>query len=93
MRKSLLEDCQRLRISDVRSVIPHDTISALLEISGHEINIIGRLTNLKNGYRYYFLCPECRLSYESLYRADLGSWKCRQCIDGAYASTRKIVIE
>ncbi|TSC57255.1 MAG: hypothetical protein Greene041662_1014 [Candidatus Peregrinibacteria bacterium Greene0416_62] len=93
MRKPLLENCQRLRISDVKGAIPGNSTGAVLEVGSQELSIIGRLTNLGNGFRYCFLCPECRRPYESLYSADLGSWQCRRCVGAVYASTRKIRVE
>lgn len=90
MRKPLLENCQRLRISDVKAAIPLRAASATLDIGPQEIGVIGRLTNLKNGYRYSFLCPQCGRAFESLYRTDLGSWLCRACVGAVYASSRKM---
>lgn len=93
MRKPLLENCEQLRISDVKEAIPSLAISATLECDGQDVAVIGRMTNLRNGYRYCFLCPECGKAVESLYVADLGSWRCRLCIGAVYASTRKIRVE
>jgi ribosomal protein L37AE/L43A len=93
MRKPILESCQRLQIHDVKGVIPANAMNAVLEIGTQEISVIGRLTNLHNGYRYCFLCPACRSPHESLYMADLGSWQCRRCVGAVYASTRKIRVK
>lgn len=90
MRKHLVENCQRLRVDDVRDAIPLYATRALLIVGTQEITVIGRVTNLHNGYRYCFLCPQCGNAYESLYVADLGSWRCRLCVGAVYASTRKI---
>ncbi len=89
MKKQLLEDCQRLHIRDVRDAIPKGAVSAQLEVGTEGIQAIGRLTNLRNGYRYCFLCPKCSKPYESLYKSDFGEWLCRECIGLVYASTRK----
>ena len=89
MRKPLLEHCQRLRIGDVKAAIPACAIRVILTIGTEEITVIGRQTNLRNGYRYCFLCPECDKPFESLYVADLSSWRCRLCVGAVYASTRK----
>lgn len=93
MRKPLLEYCQRLWVGDVKDAIPLHATSAILTVGMQEIGVIGRLTNLRNGYRYCFLCPECGKAYESLYAIDLGSWRCRLCVGLVYASTRKIRVE
>lgn len=93
MRRPLLENCQRLRIGDVRCAIPSRATGAVLTVGAQEIAVIGRQTNLRNGFRYCFLCPQCDKAYESLYAADLGSWQCRLCIGAVYASTRKILVE
>ncbi len=89
MKKQVLEFCQRLRISEVRAAIPPKTTSAILSIGTQEVNVIGRLTNLRNGYRYYFICPKCSNPYENLFMADFGLWVCRVCLGVVYASTRK----
>ena len=93
MRKPLLENCQRLRVAELKSAIPPKATTAVLEIGKQEVVVIGKLTNLRNGYRYCFLCPECGRAYESLYAADLGAWCCRVCVGAVYASTRKIRVE
>lgn len=93
MRKHLLESCQRLRIDDVKGAIPLRATSAVLEVGTQEVAVFGKLTNLHNGFRYCFLCPECNKAHESLYAADLGSWRCRVCVGAVYASTRKIRVE
>ena len=89
MNSPILERCQRLRISEVKGAIPPKATSAILRIATQEINVSGRLTNLRNGYRYCFLCPKCSRQYESLFMSDFGRWVCRMCIGGVYASTRK----
>ena len=93
MRKPLLESCERLRINEVKAVIPPQSVSATLEVGGQDVAVAGRITNLRNGYRYCFLCPECGKAVESLYTADLSYWRCRLCIGAVYASTRKIRVE
>jgi hypothetical protein len=93
MRKNLVETCQRLHIQDVKSAIPSQATSAVLAIGLQEIGVIGRMTNLRNGYRYCFICPQCGKAYESLYAADFGSWACRVCVGANYASTRKIRVK
>ena len=93
MPKHLLERCQRLHISEVQGAIPSKATSAVLELNTQEVAIIGRPTNLRNGYRYCFRCPQCCKAYESLYAVDLGAWRCRVCVGAVYASTRKIRVE
>ncbi len=88
MNSPILESCQRLRISEVSGAIPQKATHATLMIGTQEVNVIGRHTNLRNGYRYYFLCPKCSKPYESLFMADFGQWVCRLCVGGVYASTR-----
>ncbi len=77
MKKLLIENCQRLHIRDVGFTIPKGAVGAVLDIGKEEIKVIGRLTNLRNGYRYFFLCPVCLKPYESLFMADFGGWLCR----------------
>lgn len=90
MSKQVLEDCRRLRISEVKGAIPPKAISAILMIGTQEVNVTGRFTNLRNGYRYCFLCPKCSKPYESLFMTDFGGWVCRVCVGAVYASTRSI---
>lgn len=89
MSKQVLEDCLRLRISEVKAAIPLRATNAILKIGTQEINVTGKLTNLRNGYRYCFLCPQCSKPYESLFMTDFGRWVCRVCSGVTYASTRK----
>ena len=93
MKKLLVEQCDRLNICDVRDAIPKNALEATLEIGGQEMRIVGRITNLKNGYRYCFICSSCERPYESLYRTDFSQWACRNCSQNGiglnYLSTRK----
>jgi ribosomal protein L37AE/L43A len=93
MRKHLIERCQRLRIEDVKGVIPSQAASAILTLGTQEVAVIGRITNLHNGHRYCFVCPQCGKAYESLYAADFSLWLCRVCVGAVYASTRKIQVK
>ena len=77
----------------MKDAIPSKATSTILEVDTQEVAVVGRLTNLRNGYRYFFLCSECGKAFESLYAADLGPWRCRVCIGAVYASTRKIRVE
>lgn len=88
MKKQLLEDCQRLHMRQVSAAIPKNATSLILDVGKGQLEVIGRLTNLNNGYRYYFLCPKCSKPYESLFISDFGSWLCRVCTGAVYASTR-----
>lgn len=72
----------------MKAAIPPKATRAILLIGTQEVNVIGRLTNLRNGYRYCFLCPQCSKPFESLFMADFGHWVCRVCVGGVYASTR-----
>jgi ribosomal protein L37AE/L43A len=74
----------------VKCAIPENATDVVLVIGAQEIAVVGRITNLRNGFRYCFLCPQCGKAYESLYAADFDSWRCRKCIGAVYASTRKI---
>jgi len=89
MKKLLVEQCSRLRIRDVKAAIPHHAQKATLEVDTQVIQVTGRVTNLKNGYRYCFVCSGCNKPYESLYRTDFGQYSCRKCIGLVYWSTRK----
>lgn len=90
-KKLIIENCDRLNISDIKSAIPANATFATLEIGTQILQVIGKLTNLKNGFRYYFLCNDCGKPYEALYSANFAPYKCRNCIGGVYASTRKKV--
>lgn len=89
MKKPLVEHCDRLNIRDVKEAIPYNAIEATLEVGEQIVRVVGRLTNLRNGYRYFFVCSRCGKPYETLYRADLGWFECRNCIGCVYASSRK----
>ena len=93
----LVERCQKLHIHDVRGAIPKHSLSTLLQIEGafgmQELQIVGSLTNLQNGYRYYFLCPRCEKAYMSLYRRDFGQYACRNCLGLFYASSMRIDLQ
>ncbi len=89
MKKQLLENCQRLHIGLLKDAIPKRATAVTFEIGTQAIGVIGRLTNLRNGYRYCFICPRCSRSYENLFKADFGRWLCRVCNDAVYASTSK----
>jgi hypothetical protein len=90
MQKQTLEHCQKLHIRDVRAAIPHRAMRFILQVGHQELGVIGRLTNLKNGYRYFFLCSSCEKPYESLYRKDFGGYECRECLGLVYASCMKV---
>ncbi len=89
MRKPLIEQCEKLHISDVKDAIPKNALEVTLEVGSQALHVIGKLTNLKNGYRYYFLCNGCGRPYEALYSANFAPYTCRKCLGGVYASTRK----
>ncbi|OIO55544.1 hypothetical protein AUJ46_01080 [Candidatus Peregrinibacteria bacterium CG1_02_54_53] len=90
MRKPILEQCDRLHIGDVRAAIPNQAIGAVLQVGSQAIKVVGRVTNLKNGYRYFFLCADCQELFESLYSTDFGHFKCRNCLGLMYASSAKV---
>ncbi|MFH1011697.1 MAG: hypothetical protein V1784_10750 [bacterium] len=86
MRKLLIEQCERLCIRDVQALIPTNAVSAVLQVGMQEIAVRGSFTNLKNGYRYHWLCPQCGCPHETLYRRDMGAWGCRVCLGLGYGS-------
>ena len=90
----LLEQCQRLHIRDVQAAIPQSSLSAVLQIESgfgvEDVQVVGKLTNLHNGYRYYFVCPRCAAHYMSLYRKDFGQLACRECLGLLYSSSLRI---
>ncbi len=90
MRRPILEQCDRLTIRQVREAIPKNAVAATLRVGEQEIAAIGRLTNLQNGYRYFFLCPRCGKPHESLFRRDLSTWGCPECLDLVYACCAKV---
>lgn len=93
MSKLILEHCHRLHIRDLKAVIPPRAIRAEVELeSGDDtetVRIIGKLTNLKNGYRHYLRCNRCERAQMILYRRDFGELACRCCLDLVYASSMK----
>jgi len=93
MKKPLVEHCDRLHIRDVKAAIPQNAVEVTLEVGAQTICVVGKITNLGNGYRYFFVCSRCERLYETLYRADLGWFKCRNCIGLVYCSTRKKQVE
>lgn len=90
MTKPLLEQTDRLQIRQIKAAIPRGTVSVTLEVGNEAIQAIGRLTNLKNGYRYFFLCPSCQKPCESLYRRYFSSLRCRTCQGLLYASSLRM---
>lgn len=93
---SLIERADRLCIRDVQAAIPKSSLAATLQLEGRfgvqDLQIAGMLTNLKNGYRYYFICPRCDEAYSSLYRQDFGQYACRRCLGLFYASSMRVEI-
>ncbi|MCK5016177.1 MAG: hypothetical protein KAS32_03815 [Candidatus Peribacteraceae bacterium] len=83
--KVLVEDCQRLHISDVKGAIPKDAEYADICINENQkLHLIAKESNLGIGKRYYFLCPYCLKPYENLYKKDFGGYECRKCLDLIY---------
>ncbi|MBU1124119.1 hypothetical protein KJ652_06065 [Patescibacteria group bacterium] len=93
MRKPLIEQCEKLHIRDVKVAIPKNSLEVTLGAGSQILRVIGKLTNLKNGYRYYFLCSYCGKPYEALYSVNFAPYTCRKCLGGVYASTRKKSVE
>ncbi len=93
-KASLIERAEKLTIHDVRAAIPDFSIGAILQLEGRfgiqELQVSGMLTNLRNGYRYYFLCPRCDQAFLNLYRQDCGQYACRRCLGLLYASSMRI---
>jgi len=91
---SLIEHTEKLTIRDLQAAIPRGAASAFLQVEGsfgvQEIQVIGQLTNLRNGYRYYLVCSKCGRAYLSLYRRDFGAYACRNCLGLLYASSLRI---
>lgn len=90
MKKPILEQSECLTIRQVKAAIPEDALSVVLEIGMQQIGVRGRLTNLQNGYRYCFLCPQCARPVESLYRRDFSLFCCRRCQGLLYASSLRM---
>ena len=88
-RKPTIEQCQRIHIRDVKEAIPHNALEVTIEVGTQEVRVVGKLTNLKNGYRYFFICGGCDKLYESMYCSDFSLYVCRNCLGCVYASTRK----
>lgn len=90
----LVEHTERLTVHDVLAAIPQGVASITMQIEGgfgmQEIQVVGRLTNLRNGYRYYLVCGECGRTYLSLYRHNFGQYACRNCLGLLYASSLRI---
>lgn len=92
----LVERTDRLCIRDVQAAIPQHALAVTLQLEGRfglqDVQVVGVLTNLRNGYRYYFLCPECNQAFLSLYRQDFGQYACRRCLGLFYASSMRVEI-
>ncbi len=93
---SLIERADRLNIRDVQAAIPQFSLAVTLQLEGRfglqDVQVVGKLTNLGNGYRYYFLCPQCDQAFISLYRQDFGQYACRRCLGLLYASSMRVEI-
>lgn len=87
MRSLLVEHAWQVHIKDMVHAIPTNTIAATITIGSQELEIVGRITNLKNGYRYFFLCPSCGYSHEYLYQKDFSLLACRVCHGLKYSSS------
>lgn len=91
--KSLVEDTPSMRIGDVRTAIPSGALAATIEVffqeEAQEVQVIGRLTNLRNGYLYSFVCVRCQCRFRILYQGFRGEWQCRGCAELIYASSLK----
>lgn len=89
--KPLVEDALSLHIRDVREKIPAKAVAATLDlfcgVHVQEQPIVGRLTNLRNGYRHFFICTRCHRTFEILYCTLSGAWTCRNCAGLVYASS------
>jgi hypothetical protein len=85
MHRPIVELCRRLHVREVKAAIPHRALRARLDLNQQQVEVIGRLTNLKNGYRYFFLCPCCGKPHEALYCADFSDYRCRECAGLLYA--------
>jgi ribosomal protein L37AE/L43A len=95
-QNSLVERTDRLRIRDIQAAIPRYSLAATLQLEGRfglqEVQVVGRLTNLRNGYRYFFLCPQCNQAFINLFRQDFGQYACRRCLGLFYASSMRVEI-
>ncbi len=91
---SLVERTEKLSARELQAAIPKGAASVSLQVEGsfgvQEIQVIGQLTNLGNGYRYYLVCDECGRTYLSLYRRDFGKYSCRNCLGLLYASSLRV---
>ncbi len=87
--RHILETCPRLHIRQVKAAIPAHALSATLQIGSQDVCTVAKLTNLRNGYRYYFRCPRCGTRRETLFRCDFSVFQCRVCLDLVYASSMK----
>lgn len=95
-QNSLIERADALCIRDVQAAIPQNSLSTILQLEGRfglqDVQVVGKLTNLRNGYRYYFLCPQCDQAFITLYRQDFGQYACRRCLGLLYASSMRVEI-
>ncbi|MDD4628255.1 MAG: hypothetical protein PHE68_02555 [Candidatus Peribacteraceae bacterium] len=92
MKKSIVEHSDSLSVQEVKSAIPKGAVAAVLEIGAQQVQVTGRKTNLHNGYRYCFLCPQCGRPVEKLYRRDFSSLACRSCLGLLYASSVRLCL-
>ena len=89
MHKQLISDCRQIAIEDIRHQIPKHSIGLVCTVNNQPIYIVGVPTNLNNGYRQFFLCPQCGNKHMKLYEYELSGLACRKCLDLDYSSSLK----
>src|SRR3954465_4678932 len=92
--RPIIERTEGLHVRQLRPAVPAKAARALLEIEScfgsEELEVTGKLTNLRNGYLYYLVCNQCGKRRLSLYRQDLGRYACRECLGLLYASSLRL---
>jgi hypothetical protein len=91
-KKHLIEDCQKIKISDFlksyRTKLKQLFLSYELEIAGLNIDLMTSKTGC-NGLRFWFRCPNCKKRVGVLFRHPIGNKiGCRLCLNLEYRKRR-----
>ena len=80
-----IENCQKISITQLKQNLNGKMPNC--EVGQQVIELTTTDCNY-GGYRYWFVCPECRLRIGTLYKKPLeGLWLCRHCHELGYRLT------
>jgi hypothetical protein len=91
-KKYLVEQCQKIRLSDIigkiAEQVKESVIKAKIEAEGHDI-LLSRSKTGFGGVRYWFSCPICNKQAGVLYKHPVSQiLGCRQCLRLDYRKHR-----